>query len=95
MAKSKEGKTLAMKITMSFVTIVVLTLAYQGLRLRQVSQQLDGQLKNTQKEVEVESKKLKDLQRQHKEIDSLENVEKVAREKLGLIKNDEIIFKIP
>ena len=86
---------MSMKITMCVVTIVLVTLGYQGVRLRQVSQQLDQQIKNTQKEIAIESKKLEDLQKEYEEIDSLQNIEKVARDKLGFVKNDEIVFKIP
>jgi len=84
-----------MKITMFIVTIVLVTLGYQGMRLRQVSQQLDQQIKKTQKEIAIESKKLENLQKEYQEMDSLQNIEKVARDKLGLVKNDEIVFKIP
>mgnify|MGYP000846994297 CR=1 FL=1 len=95
MVKNKKDKTMSMKITMCVVTIVLVTLGYQGVRLRQVSQQLDQQIKNTQKEIAIESKKLEDLQKEYEEIDSLQNIEKVARDKLGFVKNDEIVFKIP
>lgn len=93
--KSKNEKTIAMKITMFIVTMMLITLGYQGIRLRQVSQQLAEQLKNTQKEITIESTKLEDLQKEYNEIDSLQNIEKVARDKLGYVKNDEIVFKIP
>ncbi len=73
---------------------ITMVLGYQGIRVRRFSQQLDQQLEKAEKEIGIESQILEDLQKQYEELDSLKNVERVARDKLGLVKDDEIIFRI-
>ena len=83
-----------MKIMMSIFAIIIVTLGYQGMRLIRVSQQLDQQIEQARKEIAVESQKLEALEIEHANIDSLKNIEKVARDKLGLVKEDEIVFRM-
>lgn len=94
MRERQKDKSTSMKITMGIMALIIVTLGYQGVRLIQVSQQLDQQIKQTQKEIAIESQRLGALEIEHANIDSLENVERVARDKLGLVKEDEIVFKM-
>ena len=55
-------------------------------------------LKNTDKiaeleqKIEYENKRIEEIDALREKVDTDEYIEKVAREKLGLIKNDEIVF---
>ena len=79
---------------MGIMALIIVTLGYQGIRLVQVSQQLDQQIKQTQKEISAESQRLEALETEYANINSLQNIEKVARDKLGLVKEDEIVFRV-
>lgn len=94
MKKKQKDKSMSMKIIMSVMVLTITILGYQGVRLIQVSQQLDQQLKQTQKEAAIERRKLEDLEAEYESIDSLKNIEKIARDKLGLVKKDEIVFRV-
>ena len=49
-------------------------------------------IKQINKEIELENKKSKELENQAEYKNSPENIEKIARDKLGMVKSDEIIF---
>ncbi|HHX63060.1 MAG TPA: hypothetical protein GX707_20460 [Epulopiscium sp.] len=73
--------------------LVVVTLGYNSIKLVKVSASLEQQVKETKKEVAMESKKLADLKIEYENIESLQTVESIAREKLGFVKEDEIVFR--
>jgi len=50
------------------------------------------EIKNIQQKIECEKKVTDELNREKEKIDTDEYIEKVAREKLGMVKKDEIIF---
>lgn len=92
--EKQKDKSMSMKIIMSVMVLTITILGYQGVRLVRVSQQLDQQLKQTRKEAAIEGQKLEALEAEYENIDSLKNIEKIARDKLGLVKNDEIVFRV-
>ena len=94
MKKRQQDKSASVRVVMSIMALIIVTLGYQGIRLVQVSQQLDQQIKQTQKEISLESQRLEALESEYANINSLENIEKVARDKLGLVKEDEIVFRV-
>ena len=50
------------------------------------------QIAKLQEQIEYEKKKIEELDSLKDQVDSDEYIEKIAREKLGLIKQDEIVF---
>ena len=50
------------------------------------------QIAKLQEQIEYEKKKLEEVDELKGQVDSDEYIEKIAREKLGLIKQDEIVF---
>ena len=94
MKRRKQDKGASVRIVMGIMALIIVTLGYQGIRLVQVSQQLDQQIKQTQKEISAESQRLEALETEYANINSLQNIEKVARDKLGLVKEDEIVFRV-
>ena len=50
------------------------------------------QIAKLQEQIEYEKKKLQEVDELKGQVDSDEYIEKIAREKLGLIKQDEIVF---
>ena len=89
----KKNKGLSASVVRTIAILVTIMLSYQGVKLVKVSRNLDRQIKETQKEVAVENKRVEELKLEFESIETLQNVEKVAREKLGLVKGDEIVFR--
>lgn len=93
MKKKQKNKGVSTSVVRFMALMFVVTLGYQGVKLVKVSKNLDQQIEETRKEVAVESSKLEGLNMQYENIESLDSVEQVARERLGLVKNDEIVFR--
>lgn len=93
MTRKRKDKGTSMSIVLSITLVVIVTLGYQSIRLIRVSRSLDQQIKETRKEVSIESQKLEALKVEYENIDSLNHVENVARDKLGMVKDDEIVFR--
>ena len=89
----KSNKGISTSAVRTVAIIVALILGYQGMQLAKIARSLDQQIKETQKEVAIENKKVEALILEYENIESLQNVERVAREKLGLVKKDEIVFR--
>ncbi len=77
--------------TMAILTIVIL--GYKGIEIAKISRNLDRQIEDVRKEVALESEKLDKLKIEYENMESLHTVESIAREKLGFVKKDEIVFK--
>lgn len=78
------------------IVLVILSSVYftttfikQGIESRRINAQLDSLLK---KEDDL-NKEIKDLKKTYDNSDSLDFVERIAREKLGMIKSKEYIIK--
>lgn len=93
MDKEQKNKGMPTGFIRFIALMVMLGLGYQGMKLVKISSSLDHQIKETQKEVMAENKKLEELKIEYENIESLHTVESVAREKLGLVKDDEIVFR--
>lgn len=89
----KKNKGISTTLVRTMAIVVTVMLGYQGMKLVKVSKNLDQQIKETQKELRVEGEKVEALKLEYENIETLQNVEKVAREKLGLVKKDEIVFR--
>ena len=71
-------------------------LSYLGMRtmqLNKVIDKLDSQLVEANKKLEEEKKQLESLNEEKANMESLEYIEQVARDKLGMVKKDDIVFK--
>lgn len=89
----EKNKGISAGVLRMIAIVVVLLLSYQGVKLLKVSKNLDRQIQETQKEIAIESKKLEELKNEYENIESLQTVENIAREKLGMVKDDEIVFR--
>lgn len=93
MGKKQKNKGMSGPVIRTLAFLVVIVLGYQGIKLAKISQGLDLQIKEAQKEVLAESEKLEGLKLEYQNIESIHTVESMAREKLGLVKEDEIVFR--
>lgn len=93
MAKRKSQNRLSMALVL-FVMFVILGVV--GLRAYQLHRQLDqytAKKESLQAQIDVENQRTEEIAEYGKYTQTDEYVEEVAREKLGLVKKDEIIFK--
>ena len=89
----KSKKKVIWRITLLISIAVV---AYLGIRAREVStliKQLDAQIMSAESTLMQEQEKLEQLKAERDHMNSLEYIEKIAREKLGMVKKDDIVFK--
>lgn len=93
MRKRRSQNRLSMALVL-FVMFVILGVV--GLRAYQLRQQLDtytAKKESLQAQIDSENKRTEEIAEYGKYTQTDEYVEQVAREKLGLVKKDEIIFK--
>lgn len=93
MKQKHKNKGISTSVVRFIAFMFIVTLGYQGVRLVKISRNLDRQIEETQKELATEHKRLEELKVEYEGIDSLRTIEKVAREKLGLVMDDEIVFR--
>ena len=93
MGKKQQDKKIPTNILRGIAILTVVLLGYNGVKVAKLSSSLDRQIKETRKEAAAESKKLEELKIEYENIDSLHTVESIARDKLGYVKEDEIVFR--
>ena len=88
----RKGKKRRITVSAVVVFLVVIVLLVQGamkqpeiIRNKELIDDLKGQVQSHQE-------KLDDLEKLSEKVDTDEYIEKVAREQLGLVKENEIIF---
>lgn len=92
--KEQKNKRIPLKAVVLISVVIILILAYQSIRLVQISKSLEKQIEESKIELATQEQKFKKLEKEKEEINTLESVEKIARDKLGLVKKDEIVFKL-
>lgn len=93
MAKNQKSRGISGELVRTIAILAIVIFGYKGIKIAKVSQNLDRQIEEVSKEVATESKKLEELKIEYENIESLHSVERIAREKLGLVKKDEIVFR--
>ncbi len=93
MGKKQQDKKIPTNILKGVAILTVVFLGYNGIRVAKLSDSLDQQIEETRKAAAAESKKLEELKIEYENIDSLHTVESIARDKLGYVKEDEIVFR--
>lgn len=85
------------KIIVRIVTIATIAalmlLTVKALEVNRLINRVDEEIASTKKELEKEQEKIAAMKAEIEQIDSPEYIEKVAREKLGMVKEEDIVFK--
>ena len=89
----KKDKGISAGLMRIIAIILTVFLGSQGMQLLKVSRSLDAQLEEAQKELSLQGRNLEELQIEYENIESISTVENIAREKLGFVKKDEIVFR--
>lgn len=78
---------------LSFTFVCTVTLSNSIVKNININESLNIQISELNKEFIIEQEELTELQREKDTMDSNAYIEKIAREKLGMVKPDEIVFK--
>lgn len=87
------NKKIIWRITVIVCMGVLSYLAMRTIELNRVIDKLDTQLVEANKKLEQGKKQLEILNEEKANMESLEYIEQVARDKLGMVKKDDIVFK--
>lgn len=82
-----------MIIILCAAVILMLAIVFQSQKLRSQLIRGEQQISQLTEQTEAEEKRTEEIEEMQKYMQSDEYKEKAAKEKLGLIKDDEIIFK--
>ncbi len=88
-----RNKRNILQISVLLTTLIIAYFAIKSTELYQVIRQLEGQVKAAEEKLEQETEALTELQTERNKMDTLEYIEEVAREKLGMVKPDDIVFR--
>lgn len=87
------NKKIIWRITLITCISVLLYLGMRTIELNKVINKLDTQLVEANKKLEEEKKELELLNQEKANMETLEYIEQVARDKLGMVKKDDVVFK--
>lgn len=90
--KKKENRLSMMMVTM-VVLMVLVVVSVKSIELKQKQQTYAARIEQLQGQVEEETQRALDIEEYGKYTRTKKYVEEVAKDKLGLVYEDEIIFK--
>ncbi|ONI37976.1 hypothetical protein AN639_08680 [Candidatus Epulonipiscium fishelsonii] len=83
-----------LKLIVLISILMLFGLAIQSIELYKVMDQLNVQINNKNEQIKEKEYLLKSLEEKQSSMESLEYIEQIARDKLGMVKIDDIIFKL-
>lgn len=90
MAKKKKKKKL--KISRVFIFIVIINIMLIFKNQRDLKQELEAKRESVQSEIDDLQKDIGELNKEIEDSDTLQFVERVARDELGMVKPREIVY---
>ena len=88
----RKGKKRRITVSAAVVLLVVIVLLVQGAMKQPEIIRNKERIDDLKGQVQSHQEKLDDLEKLSEKVDTDEYIEKVAREQLGLVKENEIIF---
>ena len=73
--------------------VLVCILIIRAIAIQKTIYSLDVKIENAKKELSLTNAKLKLLETELKQVDSLDYIERIATDRLGLVKEDAIIIR--
>lgn len=90
--KSKKQNNNIMSAILLIIAIAAIWLAYSFITQQIKINSLNKEIKQLETQIADEEKRSAELEAKMEEIDTPEYIEKIAREELGMVAPDEIIF---
>jgi cell division protein DivIC len=88
-----QKKKIVINITMLVSVLLVVLLRIRMLEVKKAIYRIDGQIIAIEKELQQSNLAILDLQQERDNMESLEYIEKIARQKLGMVKQEDTVFK--
>ena len=90
--EQKRTKKRKLKITTAILVVIVLFMLIKGVMLQpQITDNYD-KISELESQIEYEQKRAEEVDALKENVNTDEYIEKIAREKLGMIRKDEIVF---
>lgn len=89
----KKEKVIILRIAYVITILGVLWLFISGQSLRALNQKVDKELELEIEKVAEQENKFQELQKEIKDINSKDYIEKIATEQLGMVEEDMIVFR--
>ena len=90
--KNKKQNNNVMSVILIIAIVFAIWLAYSFITQQVKINSLNKEIKQLEAQISDEEKRSSELEEKMKEIDTPEYIEKIAREELGMVAPDEIIF---
>lgn len=91
LTKKKRHNILLLMCCITLLSVTYCSI--KGILTRQVINSYQKKIVNVQSEIKEDEARLEGLENELQQIDSLEYIEKVAQDRLGLVKSDAVIIK--
>lgn len=88
-----KKKQAIFRVFLGVTACIITGLSVKAVEFNRIIQGLDAQVVASQSELQKDKKRLEELKTERETMNSPEYIEKVAREKLGMVKADDIVFK--
>ena len=91
--KKKQGNRYAMYLIMFVVCVLFTVLLVEGMRLRQEIRDNDKVRETLTAQISLENERTAEIEAMEEELKSEEFIRAAAREKFGLVDDDDIVFR--
>lgn len=91
--RKKRQNKLAMFLVIGIICLLVLAVGYKGIQLQERQDAYQAQIQTLQQQIDAENERKSEIEEYGKYTQTKKYMEEVARDKLGLVHEGEIIFK--
>ncbi|MHC1749004.1 MAG: septum formation initiator family protein [Cellulosilyticaceae bacterium] len=89
----RNHKKIVIRISALLTLIIMVGLGVRAIEVQKITKEIDHQIEDTKIELKKEKEELQSLEEEKKEMNTPAYIEKVAREKLGMVKADDVVIK--
>lgn len=93
MRKKRKPRWTGLRLIAIIIIVVCGVVTLNRQELSKANSNTDAKIEELQDKIKDEKKEAKEIEEKKKYVQTLKYIEEVAREKLGLVYKDEIIFK--
>lgn len=91
--RTKKTNHIGMVMVLILVAMFCLVIAIKSIELRTKRNEYSKRIENLEQQIDFETERTKELAEYEKYTKTVKYVEEVAKEKLGLVYEDEIVFE--
>ncbi len=91
--KKKRQNRLAVVMVIMVVLLLMVVVGYRGIQLQARQEAYQEQITNLEQQIEAEKQRTEEIDEYRKYTQTKKYMEEVAKDKLGLVREGEILFK--